>query len=147
MPEKAHDISHDSHEDVSFRPRGLSRAYSLKRNKEFRYVYRNGKSKALRSAVLVYKRQGNGTPKIGFSVSKKIGNSVTRNRVKRRMRAVLSLYLQDIKPGSRLIFIARSPILNESFEGLCDTFYKLLERAELICGTKNKAPDSKRTGE
>lgn len=129
------------------RPRGLSRVYSLKRNKEFRYVYRNGKSKALRSVVLIYKRQGTALPKIGFSVSKKIGNSVTRNRVKRRMRAALSLYLQDIKPGSRLIFIARSPILNESFEGLCGTFYKLLERAELICGTKNKAPDSKRMGE
>ena len=129
------------------RPRGLSRVYSLKRNKEFRYVYRNGKSKAFRSVVLIYKRQGTSLPKIGFSVSKKIGNSVTRNRVKRRMRAALAPCIQDIKPGSRLIFIARLPIINEKFEDLCSTVYKLLERAELICGTKNKAPDSKRMGE
>ena len=146
MPD-AHEPGTAAQESAPVRHGGLSRAYSLKRNKEFRYVYRNGKSKVYRSVVLIYKQRGNHLPKIGFSVSKKIGNSVTRNRVKRRMRAALAPLLPDIKPGSRLIFIARPSILSESFQCLCDTFAKLLERAELICGTQNKAPDNKRMGE
>ena len=68
----------------------MKRCYSLKRNKEFRHVYRKGQSKATRQLVLVYARAGAKQQKppirVGFSVSKKLGNSVVRNRVKRRLR-------------------------------------------------------------
>ena len=127
-------------------PRGFSRAYSLKRNKEFRSVYRNGKSKASRSLVLIYRRQGNNIPKIGFSVSKKLGNSVARNRIKRRMRAALTPLLGAIKPGARLIFIARAPIINEDFQDLRRDFRMLIDRAELTSTTAKSASD-KRMGE
>ncbi len=134
MPDQAQQTKYTPPHCANKRPTGLKRCYSLKRNKEFRYLYKNGRSVALRACVLVYKKQSRGQalPRIGFSVSKKLGKSVVRNRVKRRMRAALTPLLPNIKSGCRLIFIARTPILDESFEGINRTFLKLLEKAELI---------------
>ena len=64
----------------------MKRCFSLKRNKTFRYVYRKGKSVPSRMLVMIYNKSKTGMVKVGFSVSKRIGNSVTRNRIKRRLR-------------------------------------------------------------
>ena len=81
----------------------MKRCYSLKRNKEFRHVYRKGQSKAARQLVLVYAKAGvkpNQPPvHVGFSVSKKLGNSVVRNRVKRRLRESFGPMLPRVKDG------------------------------------------------
>ncbi|HHT86735.1 MAG TPA: ribonuclease P protein component [Clostridiales bacterium] len=113
----------------------MKRLYSLKRNKEFRYVYKTGKAIASKCLVLVYRRSNHELPRIGFSVSKKIGNSVTRNRVKRRMRAAFSPLLPRVKPGSSIIFVAREPILNESFLGIVESIEGLLNKAGLLSPT------------
>ena len=81
----------------------MKRADSLRRKKDFRYTYRAGKSSGGRLCSMVYARNHNQPPKIGFSVSKKIGNSVTRNRAKRRMREALTPLIPSIKGGVNII--------------------------------------------
>ena len=54
------------------------------RSRNYRYVYRKGRSFPSRSLVLVYLRGKD--LKLGFSVSSKVGNAVTRNRVRRCLR-------------------------------------------------------------
>ena len=62
----------------------MERRYRLQKNKAFQYVYHRGRSAACRDLVMLVAK-GRGM-KVGFSVSKKVGNAVTRNKVKRRLR-------------------------------------------------------------
>ena len=110
----------------------MKRADSLRRKKDFRYTYRAGKSSGGRLCSMVYARNHNQPPKIGFSVSKKIGNSVTRNRAKRRMREALTPLIPSIKGGVNIIFIARDAIVEAPFLNIRDGMRSLLERAELL---------------
>ena len=62
----------------------MERQYRLKKNRAFQYVYRRGHSAACRDLVMLCAKGRE--LKVGFSVSKKVGNAVTRNKVKRRLR-------------------------------------------------------------
>ena len=111
----------------------MKRCYSRKRNKKFRHVYRKGSSKANELMVLIYVRSK--TPElthIGFSVSKKLGNSVCRNRIKRRLRSVMAPLISSIKPGYDIIVIAREPIAKAEFAGIEAAARSLLRRGDLM---------------
>ena len=88
----------DSHHASKVRP--LKRCFSLKRNKQFRQVYRKGKSVACRELVLIYAKNRSDMVHVGFSVGKKLGNSVVRNRVKRRLREAFRPNLPCFCPAS-----------------------------------------------
>lgn len=59
--------------------------YKIRKNSEFRLVYRRGKSFSNKFLVLYVKRNGNNINRLGISVSKKVGKSVIRSRVKRQI--------------------------------------------------------------
>ena len=82
----------------------MKRMYSLRKNSQFQFVYRRGKSYACRELVLLFVRG----PKlqVGFSVSKKVGKAVVRNRVKRRLREAFSPQIPNLKCG-QYVFVAR----------------------------------------
>ncbi|MBR5948899.1 MAG: ribonuclease P protein component [Clostridia bacterium] len=120
----------------------MKRCYSLKRNKEFRHTYRVGKSVGAKSMVLVYSaRRADGT-KIGFSVGKKLGNAVVRNRTKRRMREAVTPLIPLMAHNSKLIFIAKQPILEESFASIRSTMRYLLKKAELLSKSEPQREDA-----
>ena len=107
----------------------MNRTYSLKRHKEFRFTYRTGRQVGGGSFVLVTARNRKGKVQVGFSVSKKIGNSVTRNRARRRLKACFSPLLPHVKPGYNLIFIARSAALTAPFLSMQRSMVSALARA------------------
>ena len=78
---------------------------------------------------MVTARNRKGKVQVGFSVSKKIGNSVTRNRAKRRLKACFSPLLPQVKPGYNLIFIARSAALTAPFLTMQKSMVICLKRA------------------
>lgn len=110
----------------------MKRCFSLKRNKQFRQVYRKGKSLASRQLVLIYARSKGGTVHVGFSVSKKLGNSVVRNRVKRRLREAFRPMIPEVRPGYDLIFIARDAAKEAAFPALVSAMRYLLRKAGLL---------------
>ncbi len=117
---------------IAILEKAVNRSYSLKRHKDFHYTYRTGKSVSSRLFSLVWTRNRLDVVHIGFSVSKKIGNSVQRNRVKRRLRACITPMLPYIRKGTNLIFIARSEVLTVPFTEMQVQMTDLLKRAKLI---------------
>ena len=93
----------------------MERQYRLKKNRAFQYVYRRGQSAACRDLVML--RAKGRELKVGFSVSKKVGNAVTRNRVKRRLRECFRPLLGDVKNGQYVI-IARTSAAEAAFRDL-----------------------------
>ena len=110
----------------------MNRSYSLKRHKEFRYTYRVGKSVGTRLFSLIWAKNRSDSVKVGFSVSKRIGNSVQRNRAKRRLRACITPMLEHIKTGSNLVFVARHDVLTVSFSEMQEQMNEVLQRAKLL---------------
>lgn len=105
------------------------RSLSLGKNRNYQYVYRRGKSFPSRHMVLVYLRGR--TKKIGFSVSSKVGNAVTRNRLRRWMREDVRMIAPDLKNG-KYIFVARVSARDVRHEALTQEMRALLKRASLF---------------
>ena len=112
----------------------MQRTYSLKKNAQFKYVYRRGTSGGSQEMVMLYVRSN--TLKVGFSVGKKIGCAVMRNRVKRRLRAACAPLLPRMKKGL-YVFIARQPASTAEFDKLCRSMqYLLRKQNRLVTGPK-----------
>ena len=114
----------------------MQRTYSLKKKAQFKYVYRRGTSSGSKEMVLLYVRSQ--TLKVGFSVGKKLGCAVQRNRIKRRLRAACVPMLPRMKPGL-YIFIARQPAADAEFDKLCRSMQYLLRKQNLLL-PEPKAP-------
>ena len=107
----------------------MERQYRLKKNRAFQYVYRRGHSAACRNLVLL--AAPGRELKVGFSVSKKVGNAVIRNKVKRRLRECFRPYLGDVKTGLYVI-VARPSAAEAAFEDLTrDVHYLLIKHDAL----------------
>ena len=79
--------------------------------------------------VLIYLRARE--LKVGFSVSAKVGNSVTRNKVRRRMREDFRMLRPELAPG-KYIFIARTSAADAPYPAMANEMKSLLKRAELF---------------
>ena len=107
----------------------LGRAFSLGPNRQYQYVYRRGKNYPERYLALVYLRAK--TLRVGFSVSAKVGNSVTRNRIRRRMKEDFRLLRPSLVPG-KYIFVARNGAATASVREMGEQMRRLLKRAKLF---------------
>lgn len=107
----------------------MQRTYRLKKNKQFQYVYRRGKSSACKDIVLLHAR-GAGL-QVGFSISKKIGNAVVRNRVKRRLRECFRPYLHLVKNGWYVV-VARPGSAEAVYRDLEKGIAYLLKKQNLL---------------
>lgn len=106
----------------------LPKHHRLTRSKDFTRVRRRGRS-AGSPLLAVYVLPVRATEiRIGFSVSKKVGKAVVRNRVKRRMREVIRQRVPSMRPGQDVVVIARPPAAQATFRELEDAILAALQR-------------------
>ena len=105
--------------------------YRLKKNAEFRAVYRKGKSFSNNLLVLYVYRNKKSINRLGISVSKKVGKSVIRNRIKRLIKENFRLNIEEIKVGYDLVFIARNLSNGKSYIEIENSMKNLIKKAGL----------------
>jgi len=93
-------------------------------------VYRRGKVWATSLVVMKAMPNGLSLSRYGFSVTKKVGKAVQRNRLKRLLKEIMRL--QSLKSGWDIVFIARSVAVNADYHQLERAVTKLLARAQLL---------------
>jgi ribonuclease P protein component len=110
----------------------LEKKHRLLKRKEFSYIFNRGKHFSAKLVTLNYVPSKLPQFKIGFSVSKKIGKAVIRNKVKRRMREVVRSIQHLIKDEYNYIFVARVGIEAASYDQIKQTILYCLEKSNLI---------------
>jgi ribonuclease P protein component len=108
----------------------------LSRSVEFERVYRQGRSTANRHLVLyVFPNSSVQRPRLGLSVSRKVGGAVERNRIKRLLREAFAKAQEGIRPGFDVVVVARPPARElaerEGLAGMELSLAQLIARAGL----------------
>lgn len=109
----------------------LSKKYRMKKNSQFDYIFKNGKTIKNSKLLIFYSTCKSKLPKIGIVVSKKIGNSVVRNKVKRLLRESIRSIMNSLVTNNNYIFVARSGIETLSKNEIQSIICSMLKKSEL----------------
>jgi ribonuclease P protein component len=93
----------------------MNKQQRIKKNKEFQRVFKKGKSFANRQFIVYVLKSDQPEFRLGLSVSKKVGNAVTRNRVKRYIRQTFLEIKEDVMPNADYVIIARQQAADLDF--------------------------------
>lgn len=105
---------------------------SLKKNKEFKKVFSEHRSFANHYLVMYASKNNLKVNRLGISVSKKVGNSVVRHRVKRLVKEAYRLNQSTIKQGYDLVVIARVRAKGRSYQEIESALKHLLRLHRLM---------------
>ncbi|HHT97593.1 MAG TPA: ribonuclease P protein component [Clostridiales bacterium] len=94
----------------------MNNTISIKKNKEFKIIYGNGKSYANKYLIMYVKKNEHLYNRIGISVSKKVGNSVVRHRVTRLIRESYRLSEEMFKNSLDIVIVARVNAKDKSYK-------------------------------
>jgi ribonuclease P protein component len=111
----------------------FSKARRLTRASEYERVKREGlvrRGKLLTlSAIAV---ENSGPCRVGFITSRRLGNAVIRNRVRRRLREIVRRHQHDLRQDSWIVLIAKRDAANASYHALEDEWLRLARRASIL---------------
>lgn len=94
----------------------MKKTESLRKNRQFQEVYRCGRSRANRYLVMYVSENDQNRNLLGISVSRKVGNSVTRHRVKRLVKESYRLQEDIFNSGLNIVITARAAAASISYQ-------------------------------
>ena len=110
----------------------MDKPEKLRKNKEFRYVYSAGKVFSNNLLVLYLVKNSTDFNKVGFSVSKKVGNSVVRNKVRRRIKECYRLNTDRFKKGYNFVFVSRVRAKDATYKEIETAMISLFKKAQIL---------------
>jgi ribonuclease P protein component len=106
----------------------------LTRKSEYLDVYRNGEKQVGRAFICyTVRRQGQGR-KLGISVSRKVGNAVVRNRLKRYVREIYRTHRTLLAEDAHIVLVARPAAVAFDYAACEEAIRKLLRKGGLLSG-------------
>ena len=108
----------------------MHRQQRLTDTKQFSAVRREGKSRSDSLLVLIARPNGLETTRFGFSVGKRVGKAVVRNKIKRSLREIARH--SPVEDGWDLVVIARKGSCSADFATLTRSLAALLKRARVL---------------
>ena len=91
----------------------------LRKRAEFLAVRAGEKRRGRLFLVEARKRADDGEPRLGLTVSRKVGNAVVRNRVRRRLKEAVRVHAaDDMAAGTDYVIVARRDVLAAPFDAL-----------------------------
>ena len=120
----------------------MQRKYSLRTSDEFKHV-REAATPQQHQLCVVYAAPVNAEHvRVGLSVSKRFGSAVHRNRMRRRLRAVVRALLPVMSPHWEIVIIARNPAQTATYAQLQVAVDRCLRRSGVIGATGIGDPGS-----
>ncbi|MEI7028021.1 ribonuclease P protein component [Paenibacillus sp. y28] len=117
----------------------MQKRLRLARREDFNKVYRFGKSMANHQFVLYQKTQPAVSQfRMGISVSKKVGNAVVRNRIRRVVKEIVRLRAEEIAPRVDFVLIARKPVATMGYAEIEKSLLHLLRKSGMLVKHKNR---------
>lgn len=105
----------------------MDKVYSLRKNIEFKKVYRHGKNYWNRNLILYVTKNDYGYNRVGYSITKKVGNSVVRNSIRRKLKEIYRLNVQNLNSGYDLIFIPKKNTVDITYQELESAMLHILK--------------------
>lgn len=111
----------------------MRRKLRLRSREDFNRIYRGGKSFANGQFVVYWSKQRIADPfRLGVSASKKIGNAVVRNRMRRMVKEIVRHMENRIVPGTDFIMIVRKPATAMKMKEMEKSVGHVLKKAGLL---------------
>ncbi|MBD3282529.1 MAG: ribonuclease P protein component [Candidatus Portnoybacteria bacterium] len=110
----------------------LKKEYRLKKKKDFQNVFEKGETIAGRFVFFKKAKNKSDEKRFGFIVSSKVSKkAVVRNKIKRRLRAIVKEEVDNIKSGLDMVIIAKPQVVDKSFNEIKEEVLELFKKADL----------------
>ncbi|MCL5283808.1 MAG: ribonuclease P protein component [Armatimonadetes bacterium] len=119
----------------------LGKEFRLRRRGDFKRVYAQGSSVVTQWLVIYALLRNEGSPRFGFSISKRLGKAVVRNRLKRRLSEAVKSIGATSGPPRDYVIIARSGVKDRAFSDICYAVRNGFSRIEKRAKTASRNED------
>ena len=112
----------------------MKREESLRKNYEFKQVYANGKSRAAKYAIVFYRKNNRDICRLGVVVSKKVGKSVVRHRLKRLCKEAYRRIKEQgkMENGYDIVIVVRKGAAALQFDEVLHEMMDLFKKGKIL---------------
>lgn len=108
----------------------MERDYYLRNNLDFKKVYSKKNVNGNKTFTIFYKKNNLNKKRVGFVITKKIGNAVVRNKIKRRLREIYRLNFDVVSDRYDYILIVKNEAVNLSYKDLEKSFIHIFKKVK-----------------